>query len=86
MFWVPCLLASDPTEQYVVPFLCNLSGSILFFMTLNDAELSIAVPVANATTFASTALLSGLLGEKLHWPQTCAGICLLVIGLYLCQL
>ncbi|KAK9269060.1 hypothetical protein L1049_000828 [Liquidambar formosana] len=50
--------------QYSIPFLINLSASATFFAILSDSPISLAVPVTNATTFASTAVVAMLLGEE----------------------
>eukprot|EP00897_Mesotaenium_endlicherianum_P003398 jgi/Mesen1/3086/ME000184S02152 len=68
---------------YVLPFAINLGGSLLFFVTLPNAELSLAVPVANATTFAFTAVVGYLLGEKLDLVHTIPGLALVLFGIYL---
>ncbi|AET05227.1 putative transmembrane family 234 protein [Medicago truncatula] len=70
--------------QYSIPFLINLSASATFFSILSDAPLSLAVPVTNATTFASTALFATLLGEQSNLPRTFFGTALIIIGICLC--
>ncbi|XP_022893384.1 transmembrane protein 234 homolog isoform X1 [Olea europaea var. sylvestris] len=50
--------------QYTLPFLINLSASATFFAILSDTPISLAVPVTNATTFASTAVFGIILGEE----------------------
>lgn len=79
-FWADLLL----DWQYTVPFLINLSGSALFFATLGKAEISTAVPVANAVTFVCTALTGILLGERVHLGRTAAGTFFVLLGIYLC--
>jgi multidrug transporter EmrE-like cation transporter len=70
--------------QYSIPFIINLSASATFFSILSDAPLSLAVPVTNATTFASTALFATLLGEPTNLPRTFFGTALIIIGICLC--
>ncbi|CAI8619769.1 unnamed protein product [Vicia faba] len=70
--------------QYSIPFLVNLSASATFFSILSDAPLSLAVPVTNATTFASTAVFATLLGEQTNLPRTFFGTALIIIGICLC--
>jgi uncharacterized membrane protein len=43
----------------------NQSGSVIYFLTLQSADLSLAVPVANSLTFVFTAISGWILGEQL---------------------
>ncbi|KAK3710164.1 hypothetical protein QZH41_010554, partial [Actinostola sp. cb2023] len=49
---------------YMIPFLLNQSGSVLFYLTLASADLSLAVPITNSLTFLFTILTGKLLGEE----------------------
>ncbi|RKP02529.1 hypothetical protein CXG81DRAFT_6196, partial [Caulochytrium protostelioides] len=69
--------------QYVVPLLLNLCGSSIYYAALGDADVSVAVPISNALTFAVTTVASWLLGEQLGSPLTFAGVVLVVIGVLL---
>ncbi|GAB0099933.1 Transmembrane protein 234 homolog [Sergentomyia squamirostris] len=70
--------------QYWIPFLLNQSGSLLYFLTLQKTDLSLAVPVANSLTFVFTAVTARLLGEaKLH-PKSIFGIVLILLGTIIC--
>lgn len=71
--------------QYIVPFLLNQSGGILYFYALQNADLSLAVPVANSCTFLFTALTAMLLGEQKQSPKTYAGIGLITTGISICM-
>ena len=42
--------------QYLFPFLTNLAGSVLFFITLGNANISLVVPITNSLTFLFTEL------------------------------
>jgi hypothetical protein len=42
-----------------LPWLCNQLGSVLFVVLLGQADISMAVPVANAISIAANALVSG---------------------------
>lgn len=42
----------------------NQMGSVLFFIALQNMELSLSVPVANSLTFVSTAVTGWLIGES----------------------
>ncbi|XP_034432825.1 transmembrane protein 234 isoform X1 [Hippoglossus hippoglossus] len=50
--------------KYLVPFLLNQCGSLVYYYTLSTAELSFVVPVANSLTFLCTLLTGKLLGEE----------------------
>lgn len=70
--------------QYAVPFLLNQSGSLLYYFTLSQADISLAVPIANSLTFLVTSLVSRLLGEKIHSNWTYVGMLLVLCGVALC--
>ncbi|KAH6600416.1 hypothetical protein BASA50_002314 [Batrachochytrium salamandrivorans] len=50
--------------QYVLPLAVNLCGSTVYYYTLGDADLSLAVPITNSLTLALTALAGIALGES----------------------
>jgi hypothetical protein len=54
-----------PQFQYLVPMALNQSGSVIYFLTLQSADLSLSVPVANSLTFVFTAISGWILGEQL---------------------
>ncbi|KXJ27609.1 Transmembrane protein 234 [Exaiptasia diaphana] len=66
--------------EYMVPFLLNQSGSVLFYLTLASADLSLAVPITNALTFIITILSGTLLGEE----SVSLGMALVMAGVSLC--
>ena len=70
--------------QYSLPFVINLSASALFFMKLNDAPITLAVPVTNAVTFGATAISGAAFGEKMDGVRTVLGITLIIIGVCIC--
>ncbi|PIK55974.1 hypothetical protein BSL78_07122 [Apostichopus japonicus] len=51
--------------QYLLPFILNQSGSVLFYVTLATSELSLVVPVTNSLTFLFTTVTGSLLGEDI---------------------
>eukprot|EP00106_Octopus_bimaculoides_P005214 XP_014772656.1 PREDICTED: transmembrane protein 234-like [Octopus bimaculoides] len=69
--------------KYVTAFLINQCGSILFYLTLASADLSIAVPLTNSLTFVFTVLTGCFLGEKIP-RQSQFGMLLIVFGVSLC--
>lgn len=70
--------------RYVLPFLLNQCGSVLYVFTLQSTELSMAVPIANSCTFIFTALVSMLLGERMPNKDSFIGIFLISSGILTC--
>ncbi|XP_001629747.2 transmembrane protein 234 homolog isoform X1 [Nematostella vectensis] len=70
--------------KYMVPFLLNQSGSVLFYLTLGSADLSLAVPITNSLTFIMTTLTGRILGEESCKTETYIGMLLVVGGVSLC--
>jgi len=73
--------------KYLLSFLLNQSGSVLYYITLASADLTLAVPMSNSLTFIFTALSSRLLfkEESLNW-ETLSGMFLIITGVMLCVL
>ncbi|XP_053989886.1 transmembrane protein 234 homolog isoform X2 [Hylaeus anthracinus] len=59
--------------KYIVPFIINQCGSILYFLTLSSTDISLAVPVTNSLTFVVTAI-----------TDTYIGMAMVLIGTFLC--
>ncbi len=72
--------------SYVVPFLINQSGSILYYFTLGQADLSLAVPITNSLTFLVTTVMGRCMGEKITSYWTYAGVATVLFGVGLCVL
>ncbi|XP_068608446.1 transmembrane protein 234 [Brachionichthys hirsutus] len=70
--------------KYLVPFVLNQSGSLIYYYTLSRTELSFAVPVANSLTFICTLLTGKLLGEEFGGKQAVVGMFLTMAGVTLC--
>ncbi|XP_069576532.1 transmembrane protein 234 [Brachyistius frenatus] len=70
--------------KYLVPFLLNQSGSLVYYYTLSTTELSLAVPVANSLTFLFTLLTGKVLGEEFGGKQAVVGMFLTMAGITLC--
>ncbi|KAJ8289439.1 hypothetical protein GJAV_G00001330 [Gymnothorax javanicus] len=70
--------------KYLVPFVLNQSGSLVYYLTLASTDLSLAVPVANSLTFLFTLLAGKLLGEDIGGKRAVAGMCLTMVGVTLC--
>ncbi|KAL0969599.1 hypothetical protein UPYG_G00229620 [Umbra pygmaea] len=70
--------------KYLIPFLLNQSGSLVYYLTLASTDLSLAVPVANSLTFLFTLLTGKLLGEELGGKRAVGGMILTMTGVTLC--
>ncbi|KAL0112050.1 hypothetical protein PUN28_013343 [Cardiocondyla obscurior] len=70
--------------NYILPFLVNQCGSILYFLTLESTDLSLAVPVSNSLSFVFTAITSWFLGEEKVHKNTYLGMILVLCGTTLC--
>ncbi|KFQ73880.1 Transmembrane protein 234, partial [Phaethon lepturus] len=49
----------------MVPFLLNQGGSLLFYLTLASADLSLAVPLCNSLALIVTLVTGRILGEDI---------------------
>lgn len=72
--------------QYIVPFLLNQCGSVLYVLTLQQADLSLAVPLSNSCSFLFTALVAIALGEQKPSRNTYIGVALIVLGISICMI
>lgn len=70
--------------QYIVPFLLNQSGSLLYVHALQHSEISLAVPITQSCTFLFTTLTALCLGEQMPNKQSFIGIALISIGINIC--
>ncbi|EKX40005.1 hypothetical protein GUITHDRAFT_154282 [Guillardia theta CCMP2712] len=69
---------------WLIPFLLNQCGSLLYYLTLGSADVSMAVPIANSLTFMWTWLTGVLLGEEKANAITLVGALVVVLGVALC--
>lgn len=70
--------------QYLVPFLVNQTGSVLYYLTIGQADISLAVPITNSLTFLVTCVAGRLMGEKPLSVWTYCGLVLVLIGVICC--
>ncbi|KAG7204562.1 hypothetical protein KM043_004985 [Ampulex compressa] len=70
--------------KYIVPFLVNQAGSVLYFLTLPNADISLAIPVTNSLTFMVTAMIGWILGEEKTHKNTYIGMLFVLSGISLC--
>ncbi|KAL6436567.1 hypothetical protein ACFW04_004795 [Cataglyphis niger] len=70
--------------KYLLPFILNQFGSVLYFLTLQSTDISLAVPVSNSLTFMFTAITGWFLGEEKVHKNTYLGMIFILCGTALC--
>ncbi len=70
--------------KYIIPFLINQLGAILYYLTIGQADLTLAIPITNSLTFLFTTLFGLLLGEPVSSKLTFLGITLVLGGVAMC--
>ncbi|XP_056636508.1 transmembrane protein 234 homolog [Diorhabda carinulata] len=70
--------------EYLFPLLLNQIGSVMFYFTINIADLTLAVPVANSLAFVFTAVSGWFHQGELPNLGTCLGAICVIIGSALC--
>ncbi|XP_051027516.1 transmembrane protein 234 isoform X2 [Acomys russatus] len=69
--------------EYLMPFLLNQSGSLLYYLTLASTDLTLAVPICNSLAIVFTLIVGKVLGEDIGGKPV-AGMVLTVAGITLC--
>ncbi|KAG5869505.1 hypothetical protein JTB14_008056 [Gonioctena quinquepunctata] len=72
--------------EYLVPMALNQLGSVLYFITLQEVDLTLSVPIANSLTFVFTAVSGWIMGEDLPKKSTVVGVILVILGTLMCCL
>ncbi|XP_055467102.1 transmembrane protein 234 isoform X1 [Psammomys obesus] len=70
--------------EYLMPFLLNQSGSLVYYLTLASADLTLAVPICNSLAIVFTMIVGRILGEDIGGKQAVAGMVLTITGITLC--
>ncbi|XP_068624891.1 transmembrane protein 234 homolog [Battus philenor] len=71
--------------RYVVPFLVNQCGSLMYLLVVQRAPLSLAVPATNGLAFAFTAITGAAVGTEEPLDRgSILGVAFIVIGTALC--
>ncbi|XP_064491419.1 transmembrane protein 234 [Pseudopipra pipra] len=70
--------------KYMVPFLLNQGGSLLFYLTLASTDLSLAVPLCNSLALVVTLVTGRILGEDVGGKRAVVGMLLTILGVSLC--
>ncbi|KAF2812535.1 uncharacterized protein BDZ99DRAFT_518366 [Mytilinidion resinicola] len=82
VFWAVVDLLRRPA--YAIPLLCNVTGSIWFFLLIGKAELSLTVPITNSLAFLFTVLGEWWAEGKVINKDTWIGMALVLGGIALC--
>ncbi|XP_063810325.1 transmembrane protein 234 isoform X2 [Pseudophryne corroboree] len=77
-------LLLNRTLKYIIPFLLNQSGSVVFYLTLVSAELSLAVPICNSLALVFTVMSGWILGEDIGGSGAVLGLLLTTLGITIC--
>lgn len=72
--------------RYVVPFLVNQLGSVVFFWRLSGSDMSLVSPVANGLAFFFTAVTEMIFFNGKVTARAVLGSTLVVLGVTLCTL
>ncbi|XP_031234650.1 transmembrane protein 234 isoform X1 [Mastomys coucha] len=70
--------------EYLMPFLLNQSGSLLYYLTLASTDLTLAVPICNSLAIVFTLAVGKVLGEDVGGKEAVAGMVLTITGITLC--
>ncbi|XP_066495015.1 transmembrane protein 234 [Tiliqua scincoides] len=70
--------------KYMVPFLLNQSGSLVYYLTLASTDLTLAVPLCNSLALMFTLAMGKMLGEDIGGARTALGMLLTGLGVALC--
>ena len=69
-----------------LPYLINQCGSLLYYKTLASSNLTLSVPICNATAMVFSSITSALLGERVNQPWRAAfGVILVLVGVAICM-
>mmetsp|Transcript_8536 Transcript_8536/g.13308 ORF Transcript_8536/g.13308 Transcript_8536/m.13308 type:complete len:148 (+) Transcript_8536:284-727(+) len=69
-----------------LPYLINQLGSLLYYKQLASSNLTLSVPVCNATAMVFSCITSFFLGERVNQPGRAAlGVILVLSGVQICM-
>lgn len=84
MSWVREMKTLFLNTEYLMPFLLNQSGSLLYYLTLASTDLTLAVPICNSLAIVFTLIVGKVLGEDVGGKGAVAGMVLTITGITLC--
>ncbi|KAM5180310.1 transmembrane protein 234 [Mantella aurantiaca] len=70
--------------RYVIPFLLNQSGSVVFYLTLASTDLSLGVPICNSLALVFTVVTGWILGEDIGGKGATFGMLITIVGISIC--
>lgn len=69
-----------------LPYMINQMGSLLYYKTLASSNLTLSVPICNATAMVFSSITSAILGERVNQPGRAAlGVILVLSGVAVCM-
>mmetsp|Transcript_34431 Transcript_34431/g.63293 ORF Transcript_34431/g.63293 Transcript_34431/m.63293 type:complete len:160 (-) Transcript_34431:327-806(-) len=69
-----------------LPYVINQLGSVLYYKTLASSNLTLSVPICNATAMVFSSITSAILGERVNQPGRAAlGVALVLLGVAVCM-
>lgn len=69
-----------------LPYLINQLGSLLYYKQLASSNLTLSVPICNATAMVFSCITSFFLGERVNQPRTAVlGVTLILLGVQICM-
>ena len=69
----------------LLPYILNQAGSLLFYLTLGNSDISASVPICNGLALFFSVLTSFVIGEKVDSPvKTIVASSLIVFGVAMC--
>ncbi len=71
--------------KFVLAYLYDQAGSMLYYYALQTTDLSTAVPIANGLTFAVAGMTEAIVDQRLPSRQTIEGTVLILAGVYVCS-
>jgi drug/metabolite transporter (DMT)-like permease len=85
--WLVSTLSKFVHASVWIPYLLNQSGSVLYYISLAQSDLSVAVPICNALALVFSIGTSYLIGERIQQPaKTALGAGLVMAGVAVCLL
>jgi drug/metabolite transporter (DMT)-like permease len=70
--------------KFVLAYLYDQAGSMLYYYVLGRTDLSLAVPVANGLTFAVAGLTEAIVDRRIPSRATIEGSLLILVGVFVC--
>ncbi len=69
-----------------LPYLINQLGSLLYYKQLASSNITLSVPICNASAMVFSCITSFFLGERVNQPGRAAlGVILVLIGVQICM-